>query len=730
MNEEIKYCNCRCCGYEKIPNDIALGTSPQDAYVRTNMKLKEEIKRVEDRIDSTNNYVKNEIERLEGNITEAYDAAKNHLDSAIENVTDDMDVLAARLDLDIGDVSNKMNQTIKTEVAKVDQRVDNIIANSSDTEGNSELIDIRTSVDGKVYSSAGTAVREQIENIMNAISKYNYTAHVSDLYWRLGTLSNVGKLSTSTKRVVSSFIYAKKGSRFSVNENYKFSLCKYRKTNLNSFFELIATRTSEYILDTDCYIRLTVGTIEDVELSDTSIAENMNVDIITLSRTKCFKTNVKLEGGYISTSDGLNGYDSIERFNNYLRTPNYIDVSNTDIIYFSLDENNSPVTVIAYDKNFNYILSTVTNSFTVDNDTAYIKILIDNNNRTINNKYLPAAFYGCDSYQECKNIKIKDTIKHFYSIDNGYINSMLLKLPPNYSNTGQSVPLIIFIQGSGDYNTVNSNVMSSNYEMYFNYLRDNGYAVWSCYGWGNKYSGGASTFGLPVNLECIKKGLDVLFNNYNIDPDRIAVSSKSLGGVLASLLCYKPEFNIKCCGMLAPQIDILYTNPFGYDKNKRLNIADNFQFEGNTEQILGQDTFTRNQDFADYINLNAPKISGYNAYWSNIIGQTLQQKVYNSIYHIFDNSLVRICSVPTKIWVAPDDEAISYDMCDTYIKQIHNGGGNAGLRTMPENTGGHHSVDTSANAPTVSEITTDLGIEYHNVPVAYTELMSFIKQYT
>lgn len=49
--------------------------------------------------------------------------------------------------------------------ARTNSRIDNIIAHNNDTEGNSELVDIRTGTDGTVYASAGTAVREQLFNI-------------------------------------------------------------------------------------------------------------------------------------------------------------------------------------------------------------------------------------------------------------------------------------------------------------------------------------------------------------------------------------------------------------------------------------------------------------------------------------------------------------------------------------------------------------------------------------
>ena len=69
----------------KIHRDIPLGTAPGDAYVRTNTRLKEEIKRVDDRIDQSVEDINNRITNIdiaEFGIAEQID----HLTSRIDNI--------------------------------------------------------------------------------------------------------------------------------------------------------------------------------------------------------------------------------------------------------------------------------------------------------------------------------------------------------------------------------------------------------------------------------------------------------------------------------------------------------------------------------------------------------------------------------------------------------------------------------------------------------------------
>ena len=54
-----------------------------------------------------------------------------------------------------------------SDTASIIARIDNIIAHNNKTDGNSELIDVRTDIDGTVHKSAGESVRTQITKRLN-----------------------------------------------------------------------------------------------------------------------------------------------------------------------------------------------------------------------------------------------------------------------------------------------------------------------------------------------------------------------------------------------------------------------------------------------------------------------------------------------------------------------------------------------------------------------------------
>ena len=82
----------------------------------------------------------------------------------------------------ISEFSNNISTTeqviqsnLQDTVNRLNNRIDNIIPCSTSTEGNTELIDIRTGADGTVYASAGTAVRNQINTLENTVSDLSFS---------------------------------------------------------------------------------------------------------------------------------------------------------------------------------------------------------------------------------------------------------------------------------------------------------------------------------------------------------------------------------------------------------------------------------------------------------------------------------------------------------------------------------------------------------------------------
>ena len=62
-----------------------------------------------------------------------------------------------------GSITNATSE--EAAYAKTNARLDNIIADGQQTQGNTELVDIRTGADNVIYQTAGTAVRSQFTNL-------------------------------------------------------------------------------------------------------------------------------------------------------------------------------------------------------------------------------------------------------------------------------------------------------------------------------------------------------------------------------------------------------------------------------------------------------------------------------------------------------------------------------------------------------------------------------------
>lgn len=318
-----------------------------------------------------------------------------------------------------------------------------------------------------------------------------------------------------------------------------------------------------------------------------------------------------------------------------------------------------------------------------------------------------------------------------YDVGNGYKTRGFLKLPPNYTPYGKPVPLIVFVHGSGDIPFIQATSMTASYDDYYNYLRDCGYAIFDCYGYSDKFSGAevsnTNTWGVPICDACYESGINYVCKNWNIDKENIFAACKSLGGLQALNMFYKPRFPVKAVGMLSPELNWVAMT-IGYQTSERQFNASELGFSPDVDNVLVW-SGTRPSGFNDYILANADKWVGA---FTNFSGLPISDADKINYFYGIQNTktMNRIGpNKPLKIWIASDDDSVSYANAEALVLSLRNCGGKAEIRTMPANTGKHHAVDNDPNALQTTNVTTKLGITYATIPTAYYELGQFFDQY-
>lgn len=339
--------------------------------------------------------------------------------------------------------------------------------------------------------------------------------------------------------------------------------------------------------------------------------------------------------------------------------------------------------------------------------------------------------------------------------DNGYI-----KLPPNYSPDGAPVPLVVCVHGSNGFGF--DGATNGKYTDYQDFIVNNGYAVCDCSGLTNAdhckgtedYDEADTSvvaedvFFAPSFITCINDLVKHITANYNIKDDGVYLYSKSSGGYTLHMLTQTQGLNVRAAASLAPAIttmaNLRYYINYDYSSTcrafRQLGLTEPTKLDanwgsassGNMKLILDNINTLRQID---------PFFIGTDLTDAQV--KTLVQNVYGTGVNNYKYTLtslgssqgkdildaaVRHVAVPTKIWIASDDTAVSYGEAALYVQMAQRGGSQCYLRRMPDGTGGHNSVDSHTNAPKVYYRPKYSGTSV-NIPVAYAELVDWFNRW-
>ena len=309
-----------------------------------------------------------------------------------------------------------------------------------------------------------------------------------------------------------------------------------------------------------------------------------------------------------------------------------------------------------------------------------------------------------------------------------YYSKALLRLPKNYSNTGNATPLVLFKTGAQGFESISTSEF--NYAYYVQYLVDMGFAVFDFHSSTSK-NPNIDVFLSPTGYYSAMAAYKHIVENYNVK-EELFVACKSVGGNMAIKLAYS-SLPVKAVGLLAPAM-----NPsgwcFGYTEEEQLAYAQDFGFKEGYETVLNGSRDYKRQEFKDLVQENLDALTGYQPMQLGVTNKTfgetfVNQDVYDPDVEDSFKDIIRYVPVPIKFWVAPDDTNTPIQMHRNFVKSAINGGSTAYLRELPEGTGAHHAVDNDPNALQTANITTRLGVHYNTMTTAWVELAEWFIKY-
>ena len=172
-------------------------------------------------------------------------------------------------------------QIVENTTSELNRRISNIIADGTQTEGNTELIDIRTGADGTVYQTAGDAVRGQIGALKDDIVKKVDFDELADgikrdlvTSWVQCYVTDQGAIRTDlSMRGICSDILSGASKYLYLNNdtsNYTARIYYYSDASGETFESKANLASERVVIDTDKYYRIFVIPVATDGYADTT----------------------------------------------------------------------------------------------------------------------------------------------------------------------------------------------------------------------------------------------------------------------------------------------------------------------------------------------------------------------------------------------------------------------------------------------------------------------------
>lgn len=310
------------------------------------------------------------------------------------------------------------------DIAVERARINNLAANTGEqTEGNAELIDVRTGADGTVYETAGEAVRGQIAMLNSEACGVNTRIDLSVFNPSNGVFDATGKYQTNGTYVVTKDIVNVSGFKIITVEpqaGYAYNVAFY-DSNDESSFVLIARSSwiegKHSFLVHDRYIRIQLrnlnGAAEPGDLSTkisvTGIGTIAYNEILNKKRED-FGNEAEHHDVYTDFTQGalINGVLSSNA--SYISSEDFIDVRNYRNIRVKNGEGYKSA-VVAYDENKNFLWGTpaiTDEEFCVDvSSVEYVKFAVGKDGGLFDGEAVNVSLYFVPDNNHLQQFEVK-----------------------------------------------------------------------------------------------------------------------------------------------------------------------------------------------------------------------------------------------------------------------------------------------------------------------------------